>query len=230
MTLAQLTRRDAATLAAVGLLLTAPAFAGKKVLTVGAQASIYNAGHTTKQPVGKLPHSVALPAGASCVAVLSVKGSLPCASPLGCITVNVNVEQQYLNDPDGNLDPVSESSNTGTATISGIAAPGAGYLVALFTAASGPAGPAPPSLDFNQGEGTAFKFLSPILDQTFFVGDGRTGDNSGGYQFFSAPAGASRLYFGISDTCDNFNGPPGCYYDNGGTYVVAFDIYKHPCQ
>jgi hypothetical protein len=91
-------------------------------------------------------------------------------------------------------------------------------------------GSAPPRLDFNQGEGTSFKTLSPMLDQTFFVGDGRTGDNSGGYQFFSTPAGASRLYFGISDTCDNFNGPPGCYYDNGGNYVVEFDIYKHACQ
>lgn len=138
MTLTQLTRRDAATLAAVAWLLAAPAYAGKKVLTVDAQASIYNAGQTHAQPVGKLPHSVALPAGTSCVAVLSVKGSLPCASPLGCITLNVNVEQQYLNDPDGNGDPVPESSNSGTAAISGIAAPGAGYLVALFTAAGGP--------------------------------------------------------------------------------------------
>jgi hypothetical protein len=229
MTLAQLTRRAAATLAAVGLLLAAPAYAGKKMLTVNAQDSIYNAGQTTKQPVGKLPHSVVLPAGISCVAVLSVKGSLACDSPLGCITLNPNFGQPFLNDPDGNLGQVSESDNTGTATISGIEAPGAGYLVALFTAAGGPTGAAPPALDFTQRGGTAFATLSPMLDQTFFVGDGRRGDNSGGYQFFTTPAGADRLYFGISDACD-YHGAPGCYYDNGGTYQVEINIYKHPCQ
>ena len=221
--------RIAASIAAIGLLPGAAVGASRAEFFVNAKDSIYNAGQTGTQSVGKLPHSVALPAGTSCVVVSKVTGSLACGSPLGCVTMNPNHGEPFLNDPDGNLGQVSESDNEGTATISGIAAPGAGYLVALFTPPGGPSGTAPPALNFTQSPFTSFKTLSPLLDQTFFVGDGRRGDDFGAFQIFNVPAGASSLYFGISDACD-YHGPPGCYYDNGGKYLVRVLLSPQPCK
>ena len=124
------------------------------------------------------------------------------------------------NDADGHNAAPGTSSNTGANGISGIIAPGAGYLVGVFLAPGGPSGPAPASLDFTTGSGTAFTSLAPLLDQVFFIGDGRTGDGTGATQVFNVPTGATQLYFGISDAC-GYNGAPSCYSDNSGSFDVT---------
>lgn len=184
---------------------------------------IYNAG--TSVP----PNPIALGSGATSVTFTSVTGSLTssggntCASTLGCIVLN-NGTGNNLNDPDGVGAAPSTSSNTGANGISGITGPGAGYLVGVFLAAGGPSGGTPAALNFtSSGLGTSFSSLSPILDQTFFIGDGLTGDGTGSLQAFNVPAGAADLYLGISDA-SGYNGSPGAYGDNLGSYSVDYSI------
>jgi len=138
-------------------------------------------------------------------------------SVAGTITINSGGPTVY-NDADGRGTGVAAySSSTGFGSISGITAPGQGYLVGVFIGSGGPSGPAPAALDF---VATDFTSLSPVLDQTFFIGDGMTGDGSGAVQTFYVPTGATELYFGISDALD-YNGAPGAYFDNIGALDVT---------
>jgi PEP-CTERM motif len=125
-----------------------------------------------------------------------------------------------INDADGANSGQGSSSSTGSGSISGMVAPGAGYLVGVFIGAGGPSGSAPSSLDFTTGDGTAFTSLSPLLNQVFYIGDGLTGDGTGTTQQFIVPTGATELYLGISDAC-GYNGSPSCYGDNSGSFNVT---------
>jgi hypothetical protein len=186
--------------------------------SVQATGSIYNTGGGSTPPT-----MVALPSGATTVAFSGVTGSITtgCASTAGCIVLN-NGTGNNANDPDGVGAAPATSSNTGTSSISGMVAPGAGYLVGLFVPAGGPTGTAPTALDFTSaGLGTSFTSLSPQLDQVFFIGDGLTGEGTGTQQTFNVPAGAGQLWLGISDA-GGYNGAPGAYGDNLGVYSVNF--------
>ena len=209
-------------LAAAGLMLSTHASARR--LTVNAQDNIYGVGQSSAPGGGNVPTAVMGVAAGNCITFPKVTGSLTCSSRRGCITLNGGGN---LNDPDGTGAAPATSSNTGAGSISGITAPNAGYLVGLFTKAAGPSGTAPASLDFTS-IGTNFTSLSPKLNQTFFIGDGHTGDNSGAVQQFTAPPGARRLWLAISDAC-NYNGAPGCYGDNSGTYTVTVLRQKTTC-
>ena len=188
--------------------------------TVQSTGSIYATGGGSTPPT-----MVTLPSGATSVAFNSVTGSITtgCASTEGCIVLN-NGTGNNNNDPDGVGAAPATSSNTGTSSISGMIAPGAGYLVGLFVPAGGPAGTAPAALDFtSSGLGTSFTSLSPQLDQVFFIGDGLTGDGTGTQQTFNIPTGAGQLWLGISDA-GGYVGAPGAYGDNLGTYTVGFTL------
>ena len=101
--------------------------------------------------------------------------------------------------------------------------PGVGALVGVFETATGPTSGTPPAtLDFTV-IGTNFASLSPALNQVFFIGDGLTGDGSGSVQQFMVPLGATRLYLGCADA-GNYNGSPGAYSDNSGTFTVSFQV------
>lgn len=125
-----------------------------------------------------------------------------------------------FNDADGIGSAAGPVTLTGGAGLSGLSAPNAGFLAAVFVGAT-VSGTAPAALDFTTGTGTAFTSLSPLLQQAFFVGDGRTGDGTGATQTFVVPTGATTLYFGVADAC-NYSGSPSCYNDNGGS--VAFNL------
>ncbi len=137
------------------------------------------------------------------------------------------------NDPDGVITsggysgPTISGANGYTVAnayggISGITIPGGGALVGVFEPASAPVGAAPASLNFTV-IGSNFTTLSPLLYQTFYIGDGLTGDGSGAVQQFIVPAGATRLFLGISDA-PGFDGNPGAYGDNSGTFTASFQI------
>ena len=64
---------------------------------------------------------------------------------------------------------------------------------------------------------------SPLLGQTFFIGDGLTGNETGALQQFIVPVGATRLFFGFADAL-NFVGQAGMYGDNAGSLNVNFQI------
>ena len=59
----------------------------------------------------------------------------------------------------------------------------------------------------------------------FYIGDGVTAGNV--FQEFVAPAGATRLFFGIPDGF-GFNGPPGAYDDNDGAYRIRVGVNADP--
>jgi uncharacterized repeat protein (TIGR01451 family) len=188
--------------------------------TVQSTGSIYDTGSGSTPPT-----MITLPSGATSILFNSVTGSITtgCASTEGCIVLN-NGTGNNSNDPDGVGAAPATSSNTGTSSISGITAPGAGYLVGVFVPAGGPAGTAPTALDFtSSGLGTSFTSLSPQLDQVFFIGDGLTGNGTGTQQTFNIPTGAGQLWLGITDAL-GYNGPPGSYGDNLGLYTVGFTV------
>ena len=146
------------------------------------------------------------------------------------VTGSVSVDGIHFTDADGLGGTLSSSTNNGFSGVSGISAPGAGYLTGVFTKAIGPNGPAPTSLNFtSKGLGTTFSTMSPLLDQQFFIGDGFTGDGVGTTQTFYVPLSATVLYLGISDTCSGTpsgSGPggPSCYNNNLGQYSVTENL------
>ena len=178
-------------------------------VTVAANDNIFGAGHSAAPGGGLLPPSISLSTGVYAVTFPSVSGS-----------ISLNNGANY-NNPDGVGAQVGQSTTTATEGISGLTAPDAGYLVGVFLSNVEPADPAPASLDFTQ-IGTNFATLSPALDQTFFIGDGLTGNGTGSLQQFVVPAGATRLFLGIADESGgSYNGPPGSYGDNLGSFSAT---------
>jgi hypothetical protein len=220
------------------LVATSPALAATSSVsvTVPATADVLIAGQkkVPKQLVGSggtLPPSVTVMHGAKCAAISAVTGSQTagCASPEGCVTTDLNeAEGTHWNDADGNFAYPQTSSSTGYNAISGIKVPGAGTLDAVFTKKGVPAGTAPAALDFTTGAGAAYTQIAPLLNQTFFVGDGLTGDNTGTTQYITVPTGAALIYLGINDAC-GFDGRPGCYFDNVGAYSATVTFTTAAC-
>lgn len=126
--------------------------------------------------------------------------------------------------PSGN--GINGSSLSALDGISGYKGP-QGPLTGVFLDNSIPNGStAPSTLDFTSfGLGTDFLTLSPLLEQVFYIGDGLT--SSGIFQTFIAPTGATRLFLGIPDGF-GFNGLPGAYDDNDGSYQVRVGINEIP--
>ena len=158
-------------IAAIFAISTAPlALAHADTVVVNGTDVIYAAGTQSAEAVtagGTIPKSLLVTGGATLT--LSATGSVSLDNGLSTV------------DPDGNavFERVATSSNTGFGSISGITAPLSGYLVGVFLGPGGPSGTAPAALDFTTGSGIAFTSLSPLLDQTFFIGDGLTGSGTG---------------------------------------------------
>ncbi len=101
-----------------------------------------------------------------------------------------------------------------------------GALVGVFLSDGVPVSNPPATLDFtNTGLGINFLTLAPELQQVFYIGNGVT--SGGVFQEFIAPAGATRVFFGISDSF-NFNGAPGAFDDNDGAYQIRVGINEDP--
>ncbi len=132
-----------------------------------------------------------------------------------------------LNDADGGTSASGTTDVLSYGGISGLVhARRTLFLTGVFLG-SGPAtDPAPPRLDVTDTN-TATD-VSPLLAQTFFMGDGR--DASSNLQRFHIPAGATRLFLGFVDAFD-FGDPtslPGHYGDNGGSLLVESTIVPAP--
>jgi hypothetical protein len=185
--------------------------------TISAKMEIAAANQSLPDASGLLPAEFDLPANASVLTMTSVTG-----------TVTLNDGGGY-NDPDGvvvtggyglSLPDASYASAYGG--ISGIKQPGAGALVGVFESSTPPVAPPPATLDFTT-IGNNFTNFAPALNQLFYIGDGLTGDGSGAVQQFIVPAGATRLYLGISDA-SGFDGAPGAYNDNSGNFTASFQV------
>jgi hypothetical protein len=185
-------------------------------LSIPANAEIHGAGNAgLPDSSGVAPILVNLPANAFMVSLSNVSG-----------LISLNGGSGH-NDADGVLTSgggYPSSSYAGPyGGISGITIPGAGALIGLFESATPPSGSPPPSLDFTV-LGTNFTSFAPALYQTFFMGDGLTGDGSGTVQQFLVPAGATRLFLGITDA-GGFNGSPGGYGDNSGAFTASVEAF-----
>ncbi|HEX4155097.1 MAG TPA: PEP-CTERM sorting domain-containing protein [Acidobacteriaceae bacterium] len=187
-------------------------------VTVNASDVIYAAGTQS---------SVAGPAGGTvpgAITLVTGTTSFTFSTTITSTQFTLNGTGGINNDPDGFHNGTGAYGQTssdvnGSGSISGITAPGAGYLVGVFLGPGGPTGTAPASLDYTSTDGSSY---SPLLDQVFFIGDGLTGDGTGSTQTFYVPTGATELYLGLSDA-NGYNGTPGSYGDNHGTYGVSYD-------
>jgi hypothetical protein len=216
---------------------TAPASAA--IVIVDATMNIFGAGHPAPPfadgaTEGDLP--VLALSGLTTGQVVtfnSVTGSTactttvghPCLGPIG---------------PDGADLAFSVGATTGTDVnalaglnvgISGIVFDGRQmFLAGVFIGDSEPTGVGPAILNYNSGVDPDAASFSPELQQTFFIGDGRSGlDNPGGtLQQFIVPVGGTRLYLGFLDSFNNFVGFPYAYTDNSGSLTVDVSSVPEP--
>jgi len=196
------------------------ALAQASTVIVRATDVIYAAGNQASfaaQAGGTVPQAVIdIPPDTKAISMKSVTGSLACRSREGCITL----DGVTYHDPDGH--PGNYISTTGWESISGFSAGGQGYLLGVFLAPNGPSGAAPAAESYPPMNKHA-RVHRPLLDQTFFIGDGLTKNGHGTRQLIRVPQGATELVLGISDAC-NGNGQPGCYADNQGSWTVTYKI------
>lgn len=193
------------------------AFAQADVVAVDATANIYGAGHVSAPApgggsAGILPPSISFAAGSALsFTIPSISGTV-------------------------SLSPRSSSSGNGTPTygstdiepyngISGIINTGrSGFLVGVFLNTSEPSAPTPSKISFNAPDD--FSEISPLLQQTFLIGDG-INDTNGQIQKFVVPFGATRLFLGFADA-NGYHGLPGQYQDNSGSLSVDVQISSVP--
>lgn len=183
-------------------------------MVVPATSNIFGAGQE-KAPApggggaGIVPPEWPLPSGANSVTFPSVTGE-----------VNPISETVGYNGPDGDLTSDTDVESFGG--ISGIVHHGNGmFLVGVFLTDDPPADPAPPRLDFTDGE--QFDLLEPEIGQTFFIGDGEG-------RRYNVPPGATRLFLGFvnaytpGDPLHLSHGEPGYYGNNSGELEVEVDV------
>jgi hypothetical protein len=141
-----------------------------------------------------------------------------CASPV-CLTTM----------PDGNnlgSQAPATSINSSTSTISQIQYTGNEmFLIGVFLGATLPVSQVASIGDYGTGAVVtpSDAVYTPLLGQTFFIGDGTTGNQSGAVQQFVVPVGATRLFLGFADAM-SFIGQSNMYNDNGGSLNVNLQI------
>jgi hypothetical protein len=195
-----------------------PSFAA--VLTVSGTDTIFGAGLGAPPGGGTLPPSYSFTAAAGQM--------LSFSSVVG--TVNSG---PFVFGPDGEGATTFTTSMASYLGLSGIRADVSFFLVGVFLDDSAPNGAAPPSLDFRSaGLGPDFSSLSPMIGQTFYIGDGRVGQGGAGMlQAFAVPPTATRLFLGIADgefDGSSVSGQPANYFDNGGAFSVGFVVVPEP--
>ena len=195
-------------------------------LTVYGTSDIFGAGLTSPPPLygshgpgtagGTLPPGHLLPPGSAgnVVTFANVTGTFRgcnVSSPL-CLPVN----------PDGVALSGAATGGTNLSSYGGISGieddNRFGFLVGVFTPAGGCTAPAPPFVNFTYSSGNPS--FSPLLCQTFFVGDGLTGNGTGTVQRFIIPVGATAVYLGFADG-SGAQGTPGYYDDNTGSMTAT---------
>ena len=203
---------DAATAACVDET-DCPAVSLGPALVVAANANLYGAGHAmAPEPggggAGVLPPFVVLPPGTGRLMLLT--------GVAGAIDIFGGAPSE---GPDGI--PTSEIREAGFGGLSGYWARANGAMSAVFLDDAEPTDPAPADLDCgNLSYGT----LAPALNQVFVIGDGLTGTASGEPQVIAVPDGATRVFFGISDSSGG-DALPGAYGDNNGSFTVVGEAF-----
>jgi hypothetical protein len=186
-------------------------------ITVLGTASIYDVFGHAGNPGGDYgPDTPAIRlsfgAGAGNVFTFSASGLVSCCSDAPNLP------------PDGGGSGMSIGGANGLSSLSGN---GNIPLVGVFTTDSDPFGSAAPSaLSFDK---FAPASLAPVLNQVFYIGDGRSGYNNGAGTVltFGAPSNATRLYIGVIDAY-SFSATTGYYNDNHGSFTVNVSLAPVP--
>lgn len=136
-----------------------------------------------------------------------------------------------FNGPDGGSNASGNTDVNSFGGISGLTHSGKTmFLAGVFLSDEEPSGDAPPRLDFSEGADN-FEELSPLLNQSFFIGDGLFFHEDSLRHFdaqkFYIPAGATRLALGFVDGFE-FDGDPGFYNDNTGFLTVVLGVVPTP--
>ena len=190
----------------------AAGFANADIVQIDAQSAIFDAGQDVPTLDGLLPPGLSIPSGAVSMTLPTVTGEVR-ANPI-----------LPFAGPDGNtqLDDTNITSFNG---ISGILAPTTLPLLGVFLVNPHTGNEnAPSRLDFHSF-GYDFSSLTPLLGQTFFIGDGQT--STGLLQTFNVPDGATTLYLGLADA-GFFTGAPGAYADNDGSFTADVQFQAVP--
>jgi hypothetical protein len=179
-------------------------------IAVDGRSNIYGSGHAIPpEPggggAGILPPVAVLPEGEDRVLLFTaVMGLVNCCGA----TPDTG--------PDGKPGATETASWDG---ISGVVHGGAQmFLAGVFLSDAEPVDPSPPRLCFPPLD--EFTELWPVLQQTFFVGDGWCDSSA---QVFHAPAGSTRLFLGFIDS-QGFGSLPGWYDDNTGALSAEFVV------
>lgn len=149
---------------------------------------------------------------------------------IGSITGEIGCCNGVDTFPDGGTESAINISSYGS--ISGFVGPYSVPLTGVFTTSAPPSGSAPATLTYTAA-GMEDTTYSPLLNQVFFIGDGYTGNDigtanqTGTQQVFDVPVGATQLFLGVPDAC-SFNGTPGCYSDNPGSFTVSGQLNNVP--
>lgn len=192
-------------------------------VVVPGTSNIFGAGHTLAPDPGSygpgtLPPMIDLfLAPSRTITFDTVTGSVSCLPVLG------------WNGADGGPYATGNTDILSYGGISGIIHDHATmFLVGVFTNGQTPPAAAPARL--NVTTTTSNAVFTPLLFQSFFIGDGKTGTGSGAVQIFHVPDGATQLYLGFEDAY-GFGNPtdyPGSYNDNAGFLTVNFTLVPSP--
>jgi hypothetical protein len=207
---------------------TATASFGGIVLNVDAKSDLSNAGRSEVRSPFTPPDLVLLPVG------VSLSPGTGRWIEFSDVTGTVNAGPGWPDvGPDGGT--VGPGPTYGTDIfsyngVSGIVADRFLFLAGVFLTDDQPVeGAAPDRLNFRT-IGTDFHSLAPLINQSFFIGDGRT--TAGEVQRFYAPEGATRFYLGFLDSY-NFGWTQGgdlpyAYWDNTGSLTATFTVNAVP--
>jgi len=185
---------------------------------VAATDDLWQVAGQTGTSAGTAPVEINLQAGTNRVLTLSgVSG-----------TVSANKLETVVAGPDGY--PASMGFTTALSSVGGISGIvdsshlGDFALLGLFTGSTVPNHSAPGREDYTNLQNNAS--FSPLVDQTFFIGDGKT--SAGVVQTFNIPSGATKLYLGFGDaggsSAGPFHGTPSIYNDNTGALAATVNI------
>jgi hypothetical protein len=206
--------------------------------TILSTANIYGAGRTGAAAIpspGGTTSGAPGPAGGSAAPVFALAAGtgriLTLSSVTGTMTFDYPDGYPYF-DADGGTDVsssissfqgisgITETDRHGSLLGVFISGPPAGY-------ADGASGSDDPALVYSATNPADLSYSSasytPLLNQSFFIGDGLTGDGTGATQQFFVPDSATELVLGLSDG-PAYNGAPGSYNDNTGSYTASFTI------
>lgn len=191
-------------------------------ITVPATSNIFGAGHDEPQAPagggsGTAPPSVDIPSGARTVTFPHVSG---CVTPIKHTMPNGLGPADY-NGPAGDNGEYGGTEIASVRGISGMDFKGMGmFLAGVFVGEDEPNG-APDRLTYEGIDAIADR-VEPLLNQTFYVGDGRL-PGSDDLREFVPPDGATRLFLGFVDGA-LYKGDPGFYGNNAGELQVVVDV------